>query len=85
MKAGKIGRIVKAERTGKAEKAVRIGRTEKNGEEKCDFSKFSFFVFRISYLFIKMQGREKNISVKHFFVIKLSSGGLGKSSVFFWL
>jgi len=30
-----------------------------------------------------MQGREKNISVKHFFVIKLSSGGLGKSSVFF--
>jgi len=32
-----------------------------------------------------MQGREKNISVKHFFVIKLSSGRFGKSSVFFWL
>jgi len=32
-----------------------------------------------------MQGREKNISVKHFFVIKLSSGEFGKSSVFFFL
>ena len=58
MKAGKIGRIVKAERTGKAEKAgkigraVRIGRTGKNGEEKWNFGKFSFVVFRISYLFI---------------------------------
>jgi hypothetical protein len=31
-----------------------------------------------------MQGREKNISLKHFFVIKLSSGGFGKSSVFFF-
>jgi len=48
-RAVKAGRIVKAERTGKAEKIERSG---KNGEEKWDFSKFSFVVFRISYLFI---------------------------------
>ena len=46
---------MKAERTGKAEKAGKIGkirRAGKIGGEKWGFSKFSFVVFRISYLFI---------------------------------
>ena len=58
MKAGRAGKAEKARKIGKAEKAGKIGKAGrienagKNGEEKWNFGKFSFVVFRISYLFI---------------------------------